>query len=220
MPGRRGTQARGKARSTNRDTKLLQGVEAASPESWPLLVDRYGPAVRAVVELVADRYREPVSTEDVDAVTAEVFEHAAADRFRWLRELTRPEMLGPSLRTLAAWRTLVLLRAKYRTFTCSLEGEAKVGKRHVATAVLAGPPESEHAPRIDRAEVNGLVEKFVKDVGERPTQVLESVYRKRKPYQEIAEKQGIPLASVAQIIFDGRRQLAQMLAEAAPEAGL
>ncbi len=214
------SRGRSKGKSTSRDAEILEGVFVYSPDGWRKLVERHGPNVRAVVRLVFDRYHEPVSDADVDEVVLEVFERMAADRFQWLRAMRSPAMLSPSVRALAAWRTLGLLRSKYRVFTCSLEAEAKLGGHHVATAVLARPPSRERAPYMTREDVDRLMDDFLQKVGDRPARVLGSLYKFKKPYAEIAKKNGMPLASVAATVHEERKRFADRLAEAAPEAGL
>lgn len=193
---------------------------ANEPDGWRRLVGRYGPIVRAVVRLVFDRYREPVGDEDVDEVTVEVFERVAADRFQWLGALRDASMLDPSVRALAAWRALGLLRARYRVFTCSLEAEARIGGHHVATAVLARPPARERAPLLTREEVDRLLERFLKEVGGRPGRILRALYAKGLSYDQVAKQESVPLANVAQTLLEERRRFAGILAKAAPEAGL
>ncbi len=210
----------GKGRSTSRDAEVLAAVFNYSPEGWTKLIERHGPAVRAVVRLVFDRYHEPVSDIDIDEVVLEVFERMAADRFQWLRAMHSPAMLSPSVRALAAWRTLGLLRSKYRVFTCSLESEAKLGGRHVATAVLARPPDKDRAPYLTREDVDRLLDDLLKKVGDRPARILDSVYKSKRTYKAIAKKNGMPLASVAATIYEERNRLADALAAAAPEAEL
>lgn len=208
------------AKGKSREAEILEGLAEAAPDAWPRLVERYAPAVRAVVRLVFDRYHEPVGEADIDEVVLEVFERAAADRFQWLLALRSASLLEPSLRALAAWRTLGLLRSKYRVFTCSLEAEARMGKSHVATAVLARPPAKERAPFLTREDVDRLVADFLKEIGQRPTRILASIYKFRRSYKEVAAKDGMPVASVAQTAFGERKRLADRLAEAAPEAKL
>lgn len=212
--------ARSRRRSAGHDTQVLTAVHEDDPQAWSKLIRRQAPAVRAVVRLVFERYAEPVGEDDIDEVVLEVFERVAADRFQWLRSLSTSEMLGPSVRTLAAWRTLGLLRSKYRVFTCSLESEVKLGSRHVATAVLARPPAKERAPYLNREDVDRLMSEFLEDLGERPRRLLTKVYSFRKPYQEVAARDGMPVTSVAQTLFEARKRLAEELAKAAPEAGL
>jgi DNA-directed RNA polymerase specialized sigma24 family protein len=214
-------RSRTKGKSAGRDAGILEALFANDPEAWGTLVARHAPAVRAVVRLVFDRYHEPVSEDDIDEVVVEVFERVASDRFQWLRALRSPAMVDPSIRTLAGWRTLGLLRSKYRVFTCSLEAEAKVGSHHVATAVLARPPSTkERAPYLTREDVDRLVGEFMEEIGKRPARLLKSVYAFGKSYGEVAERDGIPLASVAQTILEERKRLAEKLSAAAPEAGL
>jgi RNA polymerase sigma factor (sigma-70 family) len=212
--------ARKRRRSAGYDTQVLTAVHEDDPQAWTQLIRRQAPAVRAVARLVFERYGEPVGEDDIDAVVLEVFERVAADRFQWLRSLSTSEMLGPSVRTLAAWRALGLLRTKYRVFTCSLESEVKLGSRHVATAVLARPPSKERAPYLNREDVDRLMAEFLEDLGERPRRLLTKVYAFRKPYKEIAGRDGMPVTSVAQTLFEARKRLAEELAKAAPEAGL
>jgi DNA-directed RNA polymerase specialized sigma24 family protein len=214
------SRTRGKSRGSARDAGILQAIFANEPDAWRKFLDRYAPAVRTVVRLVFDRYHEPVAGEDVDEVVEEVFGRVAEDGFQWLAALRTPEMLDPSIRALAAWRTLGLLRAKYRVFTCSLESEAKIGGHHVATAILARPPDKERAPYLVREEVDRMVEAFLEKIGARPARLLKSLYEFRKSYAEMAERDGMPLASVAQTMYEERKRFAERLAEAAPEAGL
>lgn len=202
------------------DESIIEKTLAGSSQGWSELVASHAPAVRAVVRLVFDCYREPVGPADIDEVVLEVFERAASDRFQWLTALRTASMLGPSLRVLAAWRTLGLLRAKYRVFTCSLEAEVKLAGHHVATAVLARPPEKERAPHVTRADVDQLVAEFLKEVGDRPTRILTGLYAENLAYAEIAKQEGMPMTSTAQTIFEERRRLAERLAKAAPEAEL
>jgi RNA polymerase sigma factor (sigma-70 family) len=198
----------------------LEALFADDPDAWRKLVERHAPAVRAVVRVVFDRYHEPVAEADIDEVVVEVFERVAADHFQWLSALRSAAMLDPSIRALAAWRTLGLLRAKYRTFTCSLESEAKIGKSHVATAVLARPPERERAPYLTREDVDRLIDEFMAEIGERPSRILKSIYAFKKSYQNVAERDGMPLASVAQTVYEERKRLAEKLSAAVPEAEL
>ncbi len=214
------SRSRGKGRSTSRDAEVLDAVFSYSPEGWTKLIERHGPAVRAVVRLVFDRYHEPVSDTDIDEVVLEVFERMAADRFQWLRAMHSPAMLSPSVRALAAWRTLGLLRSKYRVFTCSLESEAELGGHHVATAVLARPPQEDRAPYLTREDVNRLLDDLLNKLGDRPKGILDGLYKFKKPYKHIAKKNGMPLASVAATIYEERNRLANSLAVAAPEAEL
>jgi DNA-directed RNA polymerase specialized sigma24 family protein len=206
--------------SSARDAALIAALLADDPQAWDRLVERHSPALRAVARLVFDRYHEPAADDDLDEVVREVFQRAAADRFEWFRSLRSPEMLSPSLRATAAWCTLGLLRAKYRVFTCALEAEAELGRRHVATAVLAAPPEGERAPLLAREDVDGLIADFMKKIGARPAKVLTAVYRKGWSYRRIAEREGLPPASVAQTLYEERVRLAAELVAAAPECGL
>ena len=203
------------------DTDTLKAIFEHRPTGWTDLVRRYGPAVRAVVKLVFERYHEPAVAADLDEVVAEVFSRLAEKNFQWLRALAGPERLAPSLRALAAWRALGVLRVKYQAFTCSLEAEAKVGHVHVATAVLARPPsERERAPCLTREDIERVVAEFLKSVGDRQQNILQSHYRDGKRYADICAAEGIPLASVSQILRHERVKLAERLIAAAPESGL
>jgi DNA-directed RNA polymerase specialized sigma24 family protein len=204
----------------DRDAEVLRAVFANEADGWTRLLQGHAPAVRAVIRQVSERYGEPVGAEDVDEVTLEVFERVAADRFQWLKALRSADMLGPSLRALAAWRALGLLRAKYRAFTCSLESEVKLGKSHVATAVLARPPGKERAPFLTREEVDRLAGEFLEARPGRRSRILEEIYSRSRSYAEIAEKEGMPVPSVAQAVYEERRSLGERLAKAAPEARL
>ncbi|MHC4914412.1 MAG: RNA polymerase sigma factor [Planctomycetota bacterium] len=208
-----------KTKGRNLDADVLTGILADDPEAWRRLVVRHLRNLRAVVRLVFDRYREPVGEPDIDEVVTEVFGLVSQNHFRWLRELRTAAMLEPSLRVLAAWRTLALLRSKYRVFTCALESEVKIGGTHMATAVLADAPEKERAPYLERDEADALVAPIADDKG-RPGRILKGVYEEQKSYAQIAEKEGIPVTTVAQTLFEQRKRLADQLAEAAPEAGL
>jgi RNA polymerase sigma factor (sigma-70 family) len=215
-------RSRGKSRSqsSGRDAALLDAILANEADAWGKLVERYAPAVRAVVRVVFGRYHEPVGETDIDEVVLEVFERVASDRFQWLRALRSAAMLEPSIRALAAWRTLGLLRSKYRVFTCSLEAEVRLGDHHVATAVLARPPDRERAPYLTREDVERLIADFLAEIGDRPARILKSVYQSGKSYKQVAERDGMPVASVAQTVYEERKRLAARLVEAAPECEL
>ena len=214
------TRGRSRGKGSGRDGAILEALFANDPEAWGRLIERHAPSVRAVVRVVFERYHEPVGESDIDEVVLEVFERVARDRFQWLRALRSPAMLDPSIRALAAWRTLGLLRSKYRVFTCSLEAEAQVGKSHVATAVLARPPEKERAPYLTREEVDRMITEFMEEIGTRPSSLLKSVYEFGKSYKQVAERDGMPVQSVAQTVYEERRRLAGKLVEAAPECEL
>lgn len=203
------------------DAEMLKSILNHQPEGWSALVATYAPVTRAVARTVFDRYREPAGSADLDEVAKEVFTRAAAEDFQWLRSIEKSEMLGPSLRAMAAYRALGVLRAKYHTFTCSLEAEVEVNGKKVATASLARPPSArERAPHLTREEVDRLAEEFAGALGERQKRVLTLHYHARKSYKDIAQTEGIPLASVGQILRHERDRFAAELAEAAPEAGL
>lgn len=202
------------------DAAILQSALERSAEAWTALLARYAPAARAVSRLVFERYREPVTAADLDEVTTEVFERVARDDFQWLRSLRGPEILGPSIRILAAWRALGQLRVRREAFTCALEVEVRFGNHHVATAVLARPPAKERAPLIGREEADRLVADLTAKMGQRPTRILEAVYCDNRPYQAIAAKEGAPVVTVAQTLCEARRRLADALAQVAPEAEL
>jgi DNA-directed RNA polymerase specialized sigma24 family protein len=203
------------------DAAIITAILEMKAEGWTELVGRHGPAARAVARVVFERYREPVSESDLDEIAAEIFQRLCADRFQWIASLSGPDRLAPSIRALAAWRTLALLRTKYRTFTCSLESEARMDGHTVATAVLARPPsDRERAPLITREEAGRLIGDFMKHVGDREKRILAERYREGKDYAGISEEEGVPLASVAQILHAERLRLAAQLAEAVPEAGL
>ncbi len=214
------TRGKSKGKGSGRDAAILEALFADDPDAWGKLVDRHAPAVRAVVRVVFKRYHEPVGESDIDEVVLEVFERVAQDHFQWVDALRSPAMLDPSIRALAAWRTLGLLRSKYRVFTCSLEAEAKIGKSHVATAVLARPPERERAPYLTREDVGRLITEFLGEIGSRPSRILKSVYEFGKSYKDVAERDGMPLPSVAQTVYEERKRLAEKLVEAAPECEL
>jgi DNA-directed RNA polymerase specialized sigma24 family protein len=205
---------------SGRDAAIIQSVLANEPDGWARLLEAQAPAVRAAARLIFERYREPVTDEDLDEVTLEVFDRVAADHFQWLESLRSAEMIAPSLRALAAWRALGLLKAKYRVFTCSLEAEVKIGKSHTATAVLARPPGKERAPFLSREDVDRLVAAFMGNTTGRPARVLDSLYEHGKSYADIAGKEGVPPPSVAQMVYEERRRLGERLAKAAPEARL
>ncbi|HOX04926.1 MAG TPA: hypothetical protein PK280_00880 [Planctomycetota bacterium] len=203
------------------DAEMLKAVLAHQSDGWSALVAAHAPAARAVARTVFDRYREPFSPGDLDEVAVEVFGRLAADDFQWLRSLERPGLLGPSIRALAAWRALGLLRAKYHTFTCSLEAEVQLGGKTIATAILARPPSArDRAPHLTREEVDRLAADFTEALGERQKRVLTFRYHAKKKYREIADAEGIPMASVGQILRHERDRFAEILAEAAPEAEL
>jgi len=205
---------------SGRDAAIIQSVLANEPDGWSRLLDAHAPSVRAVIRLVFERYREPLAEEDLDEVTLEVFERVCADRFQWLESLRSAEMLAPSLRALAAWRALGLLKAKYRVFTCSLEAEVKIGKSHVATAVLARPPGKERAPFMSREDIDRLVTAFMGNTTGRPARILDGLYVRGRSYADIAEREGIPPPSAAQMIYEERRRMGERLAKAVPEARL
>jgi len=203
------------------DAELIKAVLAHRAEGWTELVARYAPVVRAVARTVFDRYREPAGAADLDAVAVEAFGRLCGYDFQWLRSLEKPDLLAPSLRALTAWRALGLLRAKYHTFTCSLEAEVKLSGRQVASAMLARPPSArERAPHLTREDVDRLAADFMEGLGERQKRVLAFRYHDRKKYREISTVEGIPLASVGQILRHERDKFGAKLAEAAPEAGL
>ncbi len=203
------------------DAEILKAVLAHRADGWSALVARHAPAARAVARTVFDRYREPFGAGDLDEVAVEVFQRLAADDFQWLRSIEKPDLLAPSIRALAAWRALGLLRAKYHTFTCSLEAEVELRGKTVASAVLARPPSArERAPHLTREEVDRLAAEFMGHLGERQKRVLTFRYHARKKYREIADAEGIPMTSVGQIVRHERDKFAAKLAEAAPEAGL
>jgi len=203
------------------DAEIIKAILAHRAEGWTELVKQHGPAARAVARVVFERYREPAGAADLDEVVVEVFQRLADDDFQWFRALTKPELMAPSLRALAAWRALGLLRVKYRTFTCSLEAEVTLAGKPVATAMLARPPsDRERAPLLTREDVDRLIEEFVTGLGERQKRLIEFRYHARKNYREIAAAEGIPLPSVGQILRHERDKLAVNLAAAAPEAEL
>ena len=203
------------------DAEILKAILALRAEGWTALCAAYAPVVRAAVRLVFDRYREPVSSADLDEATTEVFKRLAEGDFQWLRSMPDAKLLGSSIRALAAWRALGLLRSKYHTFTCSLEAEVKVGGKPVASAILARPPSSrERAPLLTREEVDQLTTAYSEALGERQRRVLTLRYHDRKNYRDIADTEGIPMTSVGQILRHERDKFAAKLAEAAPEAGL
>ena len=202
------------------DAAIIEAILANEPDGWGRLLHAHGAAVRAVIRLVFDRYGEPLADEDLDETTLEVFDRVAAGRFQWLESLRTAEMLAPSLRALAAWRALGLLKSKYRVFTCSLEAEVKIGKSHVATAVLARPPGRERAPFMSREDVDRLLAAFMGNTTGRPVRILDGLYARGRSYADIAEREGVPAPSVAQMIFEERRRLGDSLAKAAPEAKL
>ncbi len=214
------SRSRGRGKSSGRDATVLDALYANEPDAWGKLVERHAPVVRAVVRVVFERYHEPVGETDIDEVVLEVFQRVASDHFQWLRALRSPAMLEPSLRALAAWRSLGLLRSKYRVFTCSLEAEVRLGDHHVATAVLARPPEKERAPYLTREDVERLIVDFLAEIGARPARILKSVYRSGKSYKQVAERDAMPVASVAQTVYEERKRLATKLVEAAPECEL
>lgn len=203
------------------DAGIITAILELRAEGWTGLLERHGPAVRAVARRVFERYREPVGEGELDEVAAETFRRLCADRFHWVAGLSGPDRLAPSIRTLAAWGALGLLRAKYRTFTCALESEARVDGHSVATAVLARPPsDRERAPLVTRDDAGRLIDDFMKRVGDREKRILSEHYREAKNYAGISEEEGIPLASVAQILHAERLRLADQLAAAVPDAGL
>jgi DNA-directed RNA polymerase specialized sigma24 family protein len=208
-----------KTKGRNLDADVLEGILKDDPEAWRRMVVRHLRNLRAVVRLIFDTYREPVGEPDIDEVVTEVFRLVSEDHFRWLRELRTAALLEPCLRVMAAWRTLALLRSKYRVFTCALESEVKIGGTHMATAVLADPPEKERAPCVDRETADAIVAPFSDEKG-RPGRILKGVYESHRTYAQIAEKEGIPVTTVAQTLFEQRKRLADELAAAAPEAGL
>lgn len=210
-----------KDKAPGNDAEILKAILSHRAEGWSALVARHAPAARAVAHAIFDRYREPFGPGDLDEVAVEVFARLAADDFQWLRSLEKPELLAPSVRALAAWRSLGLLRAKYHTFTCSLEAEVEIGGKTVASAVLARPPSSrERAPHLTREEVDRLVAEFTEHLGERQKRVLTFHYHAKRKYREIADAEGIPMTSVGQIVRHERDKFAAILAEAAPEAKL
>jgi DNA-directed RNA polymerase specialized sigma24 family protein len=203
------------------DAEILKAILALRAEGWSALVATYAPVVRAVARTVFECYREPVGGADLDEVTTEVFQRLAGSDFQWLRSLDNPKLLAPSIRALAAWRALGLLRSKYHTFTCSLEAEVQIDGRVLASAILARPPSSrDRAPLLTREEVDRLAADFTASLGERQKRVLAFKYHAKRNYREIADAEGIPRASVGQILRHERDRFAAKLAEAAPEACL
>jgi RNA polymerase sigma-70 factor (ECF subfamily) len=178
---------------TDDDRLLLQLCLEHHPRAWESFVDRFLGLVIHVVNHTADSRGLPLSPQDLEDLTSDVFVTIIADDYAVLRRFKKESSLSTYL-TVIARRVVVreLLRRKLNAPSETPDIEEAADHQPPVEARLS-----------DREEV----ERLMSELEGEEAKIVQLYHIEGKSYEEIGSTLGIPSNSVGPTLYRARAKL-------------
>jgi RNA polymerase sigma-70 factor, ECF subfamily len=177
------------------DRQLLEHCLARQPKSWERFVDRYLGLVLHVIDHTARCRAIPLTSQDREDLTAEVFVTCLADDMAVLRRFRGESSLATYL-TVVARRVVVRELLKRKPETPLSEG-------HAAHAALAQPNLEQRISNRDE------VERLLRELNGSESQIVRMYHLEGKSYEEISRTLGVPVNSIGPSLSRARQKMRQ-----------
>jgi RNA polymerase sigma-70 factor, ECF subfamily len=174
------------------DRQLLERCLARKPRSWEDFVDRYLGLVLHVIDHTARCRSIPLTTQDREDLTAEVFLACVADDMAVLRRFR-----GQS--SLATYLTVVARRVVVRELL----------KRKPETPLPDDQPERAQPSPVQRISNREEVERLLRELNGPESQIVRLYHLEGKSYEEISHIAGVPVNSIGPLLSRARVKMRQ-----------